>query len=115
MFERGKIVLVPFPFTDLSAQKIRPALIISQPKFALDTITVVFISSVVPKRPSPTELIIQKSALFFKHTGLKVDSIIRCHKIVTLDKKIILGEIGALPKSQQIIVDKKIKLALGLR
>lgn len=28
-FERGEIILVPFPFTDISKSKLRPVLIIS--------------------------------------------------------------------------------------
>ena len=38
------MILVPFPFTDLSGNKVRPALIISKEKIGVDVI-VVFITS----------------------------------------------------------------------
>ena len=31
MFERGELVLIPYPFTNLSAQKKRPVLVLTTP------------------------------------------------------------------------------------
>src|SRR3990167_4660766 len=99
MFERGKIVLVPFPFTDLSAQKIRPALILSSPAKVKENVIVAFITS-RKTETIPTYCVrIKKDDLLLRQTGLKVASIIRIDKIATLDKRIVLGEIGSLPKS----------------
>lgn len=98
MFERGKIILVPFPFTDLSSQKIRPAVIVSRvSKDAPDTI-VAFISS-IPFHPSASHIVLKKTHADFKKTGLKTQSTIRCDKLATLDKTIVLGEVGSLSQT----------------
>ena len=44
MYKKGSIILVPFPFTDLSGNKVRPAVIISDGKVGNDVV-VVFITS----------------------------------------------------------------------
>ena len=44
--KRGDIVLVPFPFTDLTAEKLRPAVIVSSDPQELDVV-IAFISSIV--------------------------------------------------------------------
>ena len=49
MHKIGDIVLTPFPFTDLSGNKVRPALILGVQNRG-DDITVCFVSSTVPKR-----------------------------------------------------------------
>lgn len=108
MYKRGSIVLVPFPFSDLSGQKIRPALILSADTKSADDIFV-FITSKIQ---------IAKSALVSvaptKNNGLKVSSGIVCNKIATLDKKTILGQIGSLDKKTLCEVEVKVAYALGL-
>ncbi len=46
---KGKIVLVPFPFTDLTAAKLRPALVLFEGR---RDVVVAFISSRVPEGSS---------------------------------------------------------------
>ncbi len=113
MFERGKIILVPFPFTDLSSSKVRPALIISDPRYHDNDLSVLFISSKVSKEKK-TDYSLKENQPHFSQTGLKVSSIIKCQKIATLDRRIVLGELGELHANDQKEVDKKIRLALGL-
>jgi mRNA interferase MazF len=60
---KGKIVLVPFPFTDLTAAKLRPALVLYEgDKDAI----MAFISSKLPSEPSMVDVLITKdhSALY---------------------------------------------------
>lgn len=109
MFKRGAIVLIPFPFTDLSANKVRPALIISKNRNRNDDIVVVFISSIVKGRIFNTDVKIKKDHKNFKKTGLKTDSMIKVDKIATLNKKIIIGELGVLNKQILKEVNKKLK------
>lgn len=108
MLKKGSIVLVPFPFTDLSGKKVRPALIISSGKINNDVV-VVFITS--------------QNKLRIKHlvslspnetNGLKVKSRIVCSKIATLETKTILGELGLLTKEQQAKVDAELREVLNL-
>ncbi|MEX0811248.1 MAG: type II toxin-antitoxin system PemK/MazF family toxin [Chitinophagales bacterium] len=75
---KGDLVLIPFPFTDLSGSKIRPALVLANGK--LD-ITVTFISTQL-KWKEETDVLLKPS----KKNGLKKDSLIRLSKIATIDK-----------------------------
>jgi mRNA interferase MazF len=91
-----KIVLVHFPFTDLSATKLRPALVIHE---SADDVVVAFISSRVPAHVSESEFLITEQYPAFPETGLKVSSVIRFDKVATLSKDLIDGEIGEISPS----------------
>ena len=110
MPKKGTIIITPFPFTDLTGSKIRPALVISDRNTG-DDFSVVFISSSSNiKRMIISDLKIKATAM----NGLKRDSIIKCSKIATLDKKIILGGIGTLNESEIKQVDKRLRSIFGL-
>lgn len=75
---KGKIVLVPFPFTDLSTSKLRPALVLVEGE--TDSV-VAFISSRIPAQPATTEVLIPQDHREFGLTGLKTASIVRLDKL----------------------------------
>ncbi len=115
MFERGKVILVPFPFTDLSAKKVRPAIIVSKPLVDAKDIIVVFVSSVLPLRATKTEVVLKEKDPSFSSTGLKRSSVVKCQKIATLDQRIVLGELGEISDSTQKSIDRALYDALGLK
>ena len=113
LLHRGDIVLVPFPFTDLSSKKVRPALIIS-PDPQQDDIIVAFISSVVPAYISRFDYLLRADHPYFSSTGLKVSSILKTRKILTISHSQILRYLGHLSPMLQSEIDKRILIAVGL-
>ena len=104
-YKSGDIVLIPFPFTDFSTFKQRPALVISSGKFneKQDDIIIVAITShvVYPLRENEFFLPTSKQ----ENLGLLGASIVKLGKIVTVDKRLvrkILGKVSA--KTMKIII-----------
>jgi mRNA interferase MazF len=111
---RGTVVLTPFPFTDLSGAKVRPAVVVSRSDRPGDDVILAFVSSVVSPRPLPTDLVVGPSHPNFRETGLKVPSIVKCDKLVTVQRRIILGELGELPPTLLRALDQRLRHALEL-
>ena len=107
--KKGDIVLVQFPFTDLSGNQVRPALVLYATAKGEDCI-VAFISSLLEKKIRIFDVKIQKSA----RNGLKTDSLIRVDKIATLQQKSTLCRIGTLESKLLAEVDSKLKQLLQL-
>ena len=103
---KGKIVLLPFPFTDLTTSKRRPALVILE---KLNDVVVVFISSKIPKTQKKQHIIIKENDKDFRITGLKVNSTIYLDKIATISKNLLIGELGQITKRIKRIFNKNIK------
>jgi mRNA interferase MazF len=103
---KGKIVLVPFPFTDLTAAKLRPALVVYEGE---KDAVVAFISSKIPSELSDVDILIRDDHPGFKKAGLKVDSVIKLDKIATILKDLIVGELGELDEDLKKEVNDKLK------
>jgi len=111
---RGTVVLTPFPFTDLSGAKVRPAIVVSRSDRPGDDVILAFVSSVVPPRSLPTDLVVDPSHPNFRETGLKVPSIVKCDKLATVQRRIILGELGQLSATLLRELDQRLGHALNL-
>jgi mRNA interferase MazF len=86
--EKGDIVLVPFPFTDLSATKVRPSLILWVDATG-DDATLCFISSQNLTNLSREEFMLDASEPDFAATGLKISSKVRVTRIITIERRLI--------------------------
>jgi mRNA interferase MazF len=91
VFPFGSIVLTRFPFTDLSGDKRRPALVVSRDNDRRPDLVVCFITSVPRNGPDMAPLAPSPG------TGLKVPSVVRFDKLATLDRSVIAGRLGAAP------------------
>lgn len=111
---RGDTVLVPFPFTHLKAQKVRPAVILSPQISEQGDVLLAFISSVLPSLASEVDVLLLESESDFPATGLKVSSVFRMNKLVTLHVSLILRRLGRVPTPLRRKLDKALAKALGL-
>ena len=103
---KGDIVLIPFPFTDLSGSKNRPALILISGE---TDITLAFISTQI-KFKEITDILLRPST----ENGLKKDSIVRLSKFATLDKNLAIGRLGKIAESTIKQVNKNLIQILQL-
>jgi mRNA-degrading endonuclease toxin of MazEF toxin-antitoxin module len=104
-----KIVLMPFPFDDLSAKKVRPAICLTDEIKPYNQIVLAFITSRISPNPEPTDLVIDAKDASFAETGLKVSSMLRLHRLMTIAKSIILRELGELPESLKPEMERKLR------
>lgn len=110
----GKVVLVPFPFDDLTNSKVRPAVCLTEPIGEHRHAVLAFISSQI-LRPEPTDIILDVNREGFSETGLKVSSILRLHRLVTLTTSLIQREPGYLSPSMRREVSAKLLLLFRIR
>ena len=103
---KNSIVLVPFPFDDFTNSKIRPALCLTNEIGNYQHIIIAFISSNLDSNLLDTDFLISTNSK--SKTGLKVDSIIKLHKIVTIPKSFIKRKLGTLASEDINIINQKI-------
>lgn len=103
---KGDIILIPFPFTDLTGSKLRPVIVLIEAEYDL---TVSFITTQMKWKDS-TDIEILPSI----ENGVKKISLIRLSKIATIDKSLAVGKIGTLQQEEILELNLKLKLLLQL-
>lgn len=105
--EKGDIILVKFPFTDILSKKLRPALIITDESkfhdFVLAFITTQF------DQKEKYDVLLTADYEDFKKSGLKRESILKLNKLTTLNKKVIVGKIGSPSKELMSLVNNNLR------
>lgn len=91
-----------FPFTDLSGQKLRPALIVGYSTG--DDLIVAFITSQAAASATPAEHPLGAADTEFRSTGLKAPSVLRLNKLATLHRKLVERRIGQIgPRTESAV------------
>lgn len=104
--EQFDVVVVPFPFTDSSATKKRPALIISSSVDfnAPSKRSVMAMITSATHSPWALDVLIQD----LKDAGLKAASIVRM-KLFTLDDALVIKRIGNLSEQDKVAVKQTLQ------
>lgn len=94
---RGDVVLVPFPFTDLSTTKQRPALVVSPDKWnaTQSDVMLVAITSQMTAAAGPQDLVL--TAADVAAAGLPKPSRLRTTKLFTMHQGLLKRTLGHLP------------------
>lgn len=105
IYKKWDIVLIPFPYTDLSSSKRRPAIVISPESYnkGLDVI-LLFLTSNLNSDKKEGDYLLKE----WQEAGLPKPSMIRM-KIMTLDKDFIIKKIGEIQSMDRLEIDSIVK------
>ena len=101
MPEQGDIVLIPVPFTDLSSQKKRPVIIISNNVFNQGSLDVIVVA--MTSRPALAPYGFRINSTDLVEGTLNRPGTVRDDKIYTLAKYVIVKKFG---KVSPVVVDR---------
>ncbi len=109
-FEFGDVVLVPFPFTDQSATKKRPAVVISSPAYnaARPDLIIMAVTSQLKPTNSFGEVIVDQ----WREAGLLKPSAIK-PVITTIEKGLVIKSMGKLSGEDQRSLREAVGVIVG--
>ena len=116
-FRRGDVVLVSFPYvTDPSRTKQRPAVIVQNDvgnQYSPNLI-IAAISSQLPIRQYPTNVVLRQDSPEAEGAGLGRDSVVQAEVILTIPKASVAKRLGRFNDGAMRAIDQCLKVSLGL-
>ena len=108
---RGSVVLIPFPYSDLSTRKTRPAVVVNSMAYynARAELLLAYVSSQITQAHSTLDYLL----VDWQSTGLLKPSFVR-PKLAAIDPNLIVHQIGNLSDSDLQQVDVRLRRALSL-
>ena len=109
-YNYGDIVLVPFPFTDQSAIKKRPAVIVSSDTYnsKRPDIIIMAVTSQMQSASYFGDIIVNN----WQNAGLLKPSVIK-PIFTTVEKKLIIKKLGALDNEDQMSLKESLRDIIG--
>ncbi len=110
-FRRGDVVLIPFPYTDLSASKTRPAVVVSGDIYhaVRSELLLAYVSSQISHANPAIDYLLAS----WKDAGLLKPSFVR-PKIAAIEPRLVVRRVGALSTLDLLEVDCCLRRAMAL-
>lgn len=110
-YKRGDVVLVPFPFSDQTAKKKRPAVVISSDRYNEVSIDIIImaITSQTERISDIGECKIQD----WQRAGLLKPSAVKS-AVTTIEKRLVLKKMGSLSPNDFSSLNQALKKLLAL-
>lgn len=111
---KGNVVLVPFPFDDLSGIRVRPAVCVTEAITVHRHVVIAYVSSVAPAVALASDLVLDPTDPDFRRTGLQVRSVVRLHRLATVRTQLFIRTLGELSGRQLQQVEARLGRLFGL-
>lgn len=104
--ERGGVVLVPFPFTDLETRKKRPALVLAviDSETLPDLLILAMITSQIEGERIRGDVLLKD----WQRCGLVHPSKLRLAKLVSVEEKMVIEKLGVLGRAEMKMVKSEL-------
>lgn len=112
---KHEVVLVPFPFDDLSSTKVRPAVCLAEAIGTHRHVVLAFVTSRIVTHPAATDIVVDSNSSDFASTGLHVSSTLQLHRLMTVTASLIQRELGSLSSRLQQDVNTGLRKLLDLK
>jgi mRNA interferase MazF len=110
-FQRGDVVLIPFPFTNLAATKTRPAVVVGSATYhnARPDLLLAYVSSQVAKAVAPIDYLLSD----WQAAGLLKPSFVR-PKVAAIESSLVVHQAGRLSAHDLAEVGRRLRIAMDL-
>jgi mRNA interferase MazF len=109
---RCDVVLVAFPFTDLSGVQRRPALIVG--RVQTHDLLLAFMTSQIAVRSSSLSRQLDTTDPEFLMSGLKVCSTVRLDRLVTLHRRLVTRRLGSIGPQTAVAIARCLRYVFDL-
>ncbi len=111
MASRGDVVLLPFPYTDLSASKVRPAVVVSSAAYqaARNELLIAYVTSQLATADPTLDYVLQDGSA----PGLLKPSVVK-PRLAAIDPSLVQLHVGTLSARDLAEVSQRLRLALDL-
>ena len=111
--EQRSLILIPFPYTDLSGAKKRPALVISSLDFNMKNEDV--ICCLITSNPEDKQHAIKITSKDMESGYLEFESKVKPHRLFTINKQLVYKVLGKLNLLKSKLVVEEINNIISIK